>query len=428
MRSEGNPPARAGAPEMPGRQALAALRGQYPEFVPGEVWLVGAGPGDPGLLTLDALAGLLQADVVVHDALVDARVLALARSGAQILFAGKRGGRPSTAQEDISAQLIALARGGLRVLRLKGGDPFVFGRGGEEILALAAAGVPFRVIPGVTAGLSGLASACIPATMRGVNQAIILATGHGPHEEGAMDWSALARTRQPIVLYMGLRNLENIAAALMRGGLPGSTPAAVIASATLAGQQVLVSRLECIASDARAAKFAAPAIVVIGDIVHIRQQLLDASAHNTSPAPDAGAALPRGTAPCEGQSSSDPERDRNPAAYRSAVTAWHEKRAALYAHAIREELSEDECGAFLVWGDPSLYDSTLRIIDQVAALRTVDFEWEIIPGITSIQALAARHRISLNEIGEPVHITTGRRLTVEQPADGASVLVLLDGQ
>jgi len=285
---------------MSGTQALTALRGQYPVLVPGEVWLVGAGPGDPGLLTLDALAGLLQADVVVHDALVDARVLALARSGAQMLFAGKRGGRPSTAQEDISAQLVALAHGGLRVLRLKGGDPFVFGRGGEEILALAAAGVPFRVIPGVTAGLSGLASACIPATMRGVNQAIILATGHDPDEEGTMDWSALARTRQPIVLYMGLRNLENIAAALMRGGLPGSTPAAVIASATLAGQQVLVSRLECIASAARAAKFAAPAIVVVGDIVHIRQQLLDASAHNTAPAPDAGAALPRGSSECEG--------------------------------------------------------------------------------------------------------------------------------
>jgi uroporphyrin-III C-methyltransferase len=300
MQSDRNQSAHPGNAEMSGTQALTALRGQYPVLVPGEVWLVGAGPGDPGLLTLDALAGLLQADVVVHDALVDARVLALARSGAQILFAGKRGGRPSTAQEDISAQLVALAHGGLRVLRLKGGDPFVFGRGGEEILALAAAGVPFRVIPGVTAGLSGLASACIPATMRGVNQAIILATGHDPHEEGAMDWSALARTRQPIVLYMGLRNLENIAAALMRGGLPGSTPAAVIASATLAGQQVLVSRLECIASDARAAKFAAPAIVVVGDIVHIRQQLLDASAHNTAPAPDAGAALPRGSSGCEG--------------------------------------------------------------------------------------------------------------------------------
>ncbi len=118
----------------------------------------------------------------------------------------------------------------------------------------------------------------------------------------------------------------------------------------------------------------------------------------------------------------DPERDRNPAAYRSAVTAWHEKRAALYSQVIREQLSDDECGAFLVWGDPSLYDSTLRIIDQVAALRTVEFEWEIIPGITSIQALAARHRISLNEIGEPIHVTTGRRLNDEQPADGTSVL------
>jgi uroporphyrin-III C-methyltransferase len=164
----------------------------------------------------------------------------------------------------------------------------VFGRGGEEILALAAAGVAFRVVPGVTAGLSGLASACIPATMRGVNQAIILATGHGPDEEGAMDWSALARTRQPIVLYMGLRNLETIAAALMRGGLPQSTPAAVIASATLAKQQVLVSRLECIASDARAADFAAPAIVIIGDIVHVRRQLLDATAHAAASAAAGG--------------------------------------------------------------------------------------------------------------------------------------------
>jgi uroporphyrin-III C-methyltransferase len=257
-------------------QALGELRGRYPEFAPGEVWLVGAGPGDPGLLTLDALAGLLQADVIIHDALVDARVLALARSGARTHFAGKRGGKPSIAQEDISAQLVAFAQRGLRVLRLKGGDPFVFGRGGEEMLALAAAGVAFRVVPGVTAGLGGLASAGIPATLRGVNQAIILATGHDPGEEGGVDWLALARTRQPIVLYMGLRNLETIAAALMRGGLPAHTPAAVIASATLAGQQVLVSTLECVASEARTANFAAPAIVVIGDIVHTRRQWLDA--------------------------------------------------------------------------------------------------------------------------------------------------------
>jgi precorrin-6A synthase len=123
----------------------------------------------------------------------------------------------------------------------------------------------------------------------------------------------------------------------------------------------------------------------------------------------------------------DPARDRASPAYRSAVAEWHEKRAALYEQNIRERLSEDECGAFLVWGDPSLYDSTLRIVERVAALRTVDFDWEIIPGITSIQALAARHRISLNEIGEAVRITTGRRLQDEPLAAGANVLVMLDG-
>jgi len=123
----------------------------------------------------------------------------------------------------------------------------------------------------------------------------------------------------------------------------------------------------------------------------------------------------------------DPKRDRRQDAYQVAVAAWHEKRAALYEQVIRKELSENEVGAFLVWGDPSLYDSTLRIIDQVAALKTVEFEWEIIPGISSIQALAARHRISLNEIGAPVHITTGRRLSDERPAVGTNVLVMLDG-
>jgi uroporphyrin-III C-methyltransferase len=285
MLSDRPPSAGAATAEIAATQALTTLRGDYPVFAPGEVWLVGAGPGDPGLLTLDALAGLLQADVVVHDALVDTRVLALARTGAQLQFAGKRGGKPSIAQEDICTQLVDHARRGLRVLRLKGGDPFVFGRGGEEMLALAAAGIPFRVVPGVTAALGGLASACIPATMRGVNQAIILATGHDPDEDGDIDWSALARIRQPIVLYMGLRNLEKIAVALMRGGLPANTPAAVIASATLAHQQVLVSRLDSIAAEARAAHIAAPAMVVIGEILRTRQQMLDASARAAANAP-----------------------------------------------------------------------------------------------------------------------------------------------
>jgi precorrin-6A synthase len=123
----------------------------------------------------------------------------------------------------------------------------------------------------------------------------------------------------------------------------------------------------------------------------------------------------------------DPKRDRTSDAYRAAVASWHEQRAVLYERNIREQLGENECGAFLVWGDPSLYDSTLRIIDQVAALKSVEFEWEIIPGITSLQALAARHKIALNEIGEPIHITTGRRLTDEPPRSGINVLVMLDG-
>jgi precorrin-6A synthase len=123
----------------------------------------------------------------------------------------------------------------------------------------------------------------------------------------------------------------------------------------------------------------------------------------------------------------DPKRDRTSDAYRSAVAAWHEQRAALYEKNIREQLSENECGAFLVWGDPALYDSTLRVIDQVAALKSMEFDWEIIPGITSLQALAARHKIALNEIGESIRITTGRRLMDEQPRNGINVLVMLDG-
>src|SRR5579862_7600054 len=136
---------------------LAAERTGVPVLAPGHVWLAGAGPGDPGLLTLDALAGLQQADVVVYDALVDQRVLALAAAAARLEFAGKRGGKPSATQADISARLVTLAHAGCRVLRLKGGDPFVFGRGGEEAVALAVAGIPFRIIPGVTAGLAALA-------------------------------------------------------------------------------------------------------------------------------------------------------------------------------------------------------------------------------------------------------------------------------
>jgi uroporphyrin-III C-methyltransferase len=158
------------------------------------------------------------------------------------------------------------------VLRLKGGDPFVFGRGGEEAMVLAAAGVPFRVIPGITAGLAALAAAAIPATLRGVNRAVIFAAGHGADED--FDWAPLARTGQPIVLYMVMHNLERIAAALMTAGLPGATPAAVIAAATTPQQRVLVSTLAELPAAACEHNFEPPAIVVIGDIVKMRGELI----------------------------------------------------------------------------------------------------------------------------------------------------------
>jgi uroporphyrin-III C-methyltransferase len=254
--------------------ALESLLAQFPVLEPGHVWLAGAGPGDPGHLTLHALAGLMQADAVVHDALVDPRILALAPASAERIFAGKRGGKPSAVQADITARLIDLARAGRRVVRLKGGDPYVFGRGGEEVLTLAREGVPFRVIPGITAGLAGLAAASIPATLRGVNQAVVFATGHSAEEEGSLDWAALARLNQPIVLYMAMRNLGAIAAALMAGGLAPTTPVAVIASATTPDERLLITTLGEAPAAVEREGIAPPAIVAIGGIVAMREQIL----------------------------------------------------------------------------------------------------------------------------------------------------------
>jgi uroporphyrin-III C-methyltransferase len=252
---------------------MRKARRNAPVLEPGHVWLAGAGPGDPGLLTLDALAGLEQADVVVHDALVDKRVLALAGQQARLEFAGKRGGKPSSTQADISHRLIELARARHKVLRLKGGDPFVFGRGGEEAMALAAAGVPYRIIPGVTASLAALAAASIPATLRGVNRAFILAAGYGADKTGGPDWDALAKSGAPIVLYMAMHNLAVITQALMHGGLAAETPVAVIAAATTADERILISTLGQVADDVHAHGFEPPAIVAIGDIVKVRDRL-----------------------------------------------------------------------------------------------------------------------------------------------------------
>jgi uroporphyrin-III C-methyltransferase len=254
-------------------EALAALRGRYPILEPGHVWLVGAGPGDPGLLTLDAAAGLAQADVVLHDALVDRRVLSLAGPQAELEYAGKRGGQPSTQQADISIRLIELARAGRRVLRLKGGDPLIFGRGGEEAIALAPAGIPYRIVSGVTAGLAALAVASIPATLRSVNQAIIFTAGHTGAEHDT-DWAALARTGQPIVIYMAMRNMQHIIDALVRGGFASDTPVAVIMAATMAQERVVISTLDRLLDDVNAVGLGLPGLMVIGDIVAAREKLM----------------------------------------------------------------------------------------------------------------------------------------------------------
>lgn len=246
-----------------------------PMLEPGWVWLVGAGPGDAGLLTLHALNALQQADVVVYDALVDEGILKLVRPGAEIVYAGKRGGKASPKQRDISLRLIAYARAGKRVLRLKGGDPFLFGRGGEEALALVGAEIPFRIVPGVTSGIGGLAYAGIPATHRDVNHAVTFVTGHmaGGDVPGTINWRALAEGSPVIVIYMGLKHLPRISSELLAAGRSVAEPVAVISNATTAKQRVLETTLGRAVDDVAASAIEAPALIVLGDVVRLRAGL-----------------------------------------------------------------------------------------------------------------------------------------------------------
>ncbi len=253
---------------------LEAMLDGGPDFEPGSVWLVGAGPGDPGYLTVNAIRALHQADTILHDALIDDRILELARPEAHRIFSGKRAGVHSIDQAALCARMVDLARAGQRVLRLKGGDPMVFGRGGEEMLRLAEAGVPFRIIPGVTAGLAAMAVASIPATLRDVNRAVVFATGHEAADTDETDWAGLAALRQPLILYMALRRLDRIAGELIAGGLPPETPLAVVSSATRSDEDILISSLGTVAEDRRRHAIEPPAIVVIGDIIKTRERLL----------------------------------------------------------------------------------------------------------------------------------------------------------
>lgn len=247
----------------------------WPELQPGWVWLCGAGPGDPGLLTVHALNALMQADVIVHDALVSREILSWANPSAEIIYAGKRGGKPSAKQRDISLQLVELAQAGKRVLRLKGGDPFVFGRGGEEGQTLVQHGVPIRIIPGISAGIGGLAYAGIPVTHRDVNQSVTFVTGHDQSGEtpGSLDWEAISRGSQVLVIYMGMKHLDRIRKALIAAGRSGDEPVAITCDATTPKQRVLETTLATCVEDAAAGGYGAPAIICVGRAVLMRQAL-----------------------------------------------------------------------------------------------------------------------------------------------------------
>lgn len=251
------------------------LFSDLPAFLPGTVWLTGAGPGDPGLLTLLAVKALREADVIVYDALVDESCLKMARQGAVLEYAGKRGGKPSARQRDISLRLVELARAGKRVLRLKGGDPLVFGRGGEEALTLVDHGVAFRIVPGITAGIGGLAYAGIPVTHREINHTVTFLTGHDSSGlvPDRIDWQAVSRGSPVIVMYMAMKHMGEIARQLIAAGRQPSEPIAFVCNAATEDQQVLETTLDRAEQDIMSAGIEPPAIVVVGEVVRLRQGL-----------------------------------------------------------------------------------------------------------------------------------------------------------
>jgi len=246
-----------------------------PVFAPGWVWLAGDGPGDPGLLTLHAVNALKQADVVVYDALVSEDILSLVKPEAELIYAGKRGGKPSWNQQDISDKLIELAGQGKRVLRLKGGDPFVFGRGGEEAEALVAKDIPFRLIPGISAGIGGLGYAGIPATHREVNHAVTFVTGHlaGKQQAELLDWDAIAKASPVIVIYMAMSRLAVISDLLIKAGRAADESLAIVTHATTPKQRVVVGKLGEAADLATQHGLEPPSIIVIGKVVELSDTL-----------------------------------------------------------------------------------------------------------------------------------------------------------
>jgi uroporphyrin-III C-methyltransferase/precorrin-2 dehydrogenase/sirohydrochlorin ferrochelatase/uroporphyrin-III C-methyltransferase len=240
----------------------------------GHVYLVGAGPGDPELLTVKAVRLLGEVDVVVYDRLVSEQVLAMVPDGVSRIFVGKASGRHVLPQDEINRLVASLALAGHDVVRLKGGDPFVFGRGGEEALYLRGRGIPFSVVPGVSAAMACAAYAGIPVTHRGVASGVQLVAGHCRGTKTLeLDWQALAHPQLTLVFYMGLANLEQIRDGLRGAGRAAATPVAVVENGTLASQRRLVTRLDTMVHDVTAAAIGPPAVVIVGDVVRLAAQL-----------------------------------------------------------------------------------------------------------------------------------------------------------
>jgi uroporphyrin-III C-methyltransferase len=252
---------------------MGALLQRYRHPPVGRVFLVGAGPGDPDLLTVRAARLLAQADVVVYDHLVGDEVLELIAPQAERIYAGKERHHHSMDQADINALLVRLARSGRTVIRLKGGDPFVFGRGGEELQALAAEGVAFEVVPGITAACGVASYAGIPLTHRDHAQSCLFVTGHLKDGSCNLDWAALARPRQTTVIYMGLSGLAEICAQLVDHGLRADTPAAVVQQGTTLDQRVVSATLADLPARVAEAGLRSPCLIIVGEVVRLRDEL-----------------------------------------------------------------------------------------------------------------------------------------------------------